>query len=191
MTAVEKSQSLSIEEYIEGEQHSEVRHEFIGGLVYAMAGASDEHNAISLNLASAILAHLRGKSCRVFMADSKVRLRADADDIFYYPDLMVACDPRDTNRFFKRFPCVLVEVLSESTERIDRREKFLSYTQIETLEEYILVAQEKMEVTLYRRTNQWHPEILKGATQPLPLASIDFSINLSAIYEGVQFPARG
>ena len=191
MTGVEKPQLLSVEEYIEGEQHSEVRHEFIGGLVYAMAGASDEHNAICLNLASALLAHLRGKSCRVFMVDSKVRLLADADDIFYYPDLMVACDPRDKDRFFKRFPRVLVEVLSESTERIDRREKFLSYTQIETLEEYILVAQDKMEVTLYRRSNQWHPEILKTAAQSLPLASIDFSIPLTSIYEGVNLARRG
>lgn len=191
MTAVEKPQLLSIEEYIEGEKLSEVRHEYIGGLVYAMAGASDEHNAISLNLASALLAHLRGKSCRVFMADSKARLRADAEDIFYYPDLMVACDPRDTNRFFKRFPRVLVEVLSESTERIDRREKFLSYTQIETLEEYILVAQDKMEVTLFRRANRWQAELFNAATQSLPLASIDFSIALPAIYEGVKITGRG
>ena len=191
MTAVEKPQLLNVAEYLEGEQHSEVRHEYIGGLVYPMAGASDEHNTISLNLASAILVHLRGKSCRVFMADSKVRLQTDADDIFYYPDLMVACDPRDTNRFFKKYPCVQVEVLSESTERIDRREKFLSYTQTETLEEYILVAQDKMEVTLYRRANQWHPEILKTATQSLPLASIDFSIPLASIYEGVNFARRG
>jgi Uma2 family endonuclease len=185
MTAVEKPQLLSVEEYIEGEQLSDVRHEYIGGLVYAMAGASDEHNAICLNLASALLAHLRGKLCRVFMADSKVRLRADADDIFYYPDLMVACDPRDTNRFFKQYPRVLIEVLSESTERIDRREKFLSYTQIETLEEYVLVAQNKMEVTLFRRTNRWQPEVLHTATQPLALASIDFSVPLASIYESV------
>lgn len=190
MTAVEKPPLLTVEEYLEGEKLSEVRHEYIGGLVYAMAGASDEHNAISLNLASALLAHLRGKPCRVFMVDSKVRLQAEAEDIFYYPDLMVACDPRDTDRFFKRYPRVLVEVLSESTERIDRREKFLSYTQIETLEEYVLVAQDKMEVTLFRRANRWQPEALKDATQSLLLASIDFTVALPAIYEGVQFRGR-
>jgi Uma2 family endonuclease len=191
MTAVEKPHLLTVEEYLEGEKQSEVRHEYIGGLVYAMAGSSDEHNAISLNLASALLAHLRGKLCRVFMVDSKVRLLAEADDIFYYPDLMVACDPRDKDRFFKRYPRVLVEVLSESTERIDRREKFLSYTQIETLEEYVLVAQDKMEVTLFRRASQWQPELLKMAAQSLPLPSIDFSIPLASIYEGVNFTGRG
>jgi Uma2 family endonuclease len=191
MQVVEKPQLLTVERYLEGEQRSDVRHEYLGGVVYAMAGASDEHNAISLNLASALLAHLRGKSCRVFMVDSKVRLQVAADDVFYYPDLMVACDPRDKDRFFKRYPRVLVEVLSESTERTDRGEKFLSYTQIEALEEYILVAQDKMEVTLFRRANRWQAEILNAATQSLPLASIDFSIALPSIYEGVQFPGRG
>ena len=191
MTALEKPQLLTVEEYLEGEQLSDVRHEYIGGLVYAMAGASDEHNTIVGNFHAALHSHLRGKSCRVFMLDAKVRLKVAADDILYYPDLMVWCDPRDTNRFFKRHPRVIIEVLSESTERTDRREKFLSYTQIETLEEYILVAQDKMEVTLFRRANQWQPEILKTATQSLPLASIDFSIALPAIYEGVQFPGRG
>jgi Uma2 family endonuclease len=190
MIAVEKPHFLTVEEYLEGEQLSDVRHEYIGGVVYVMAGASDEHNGICLNFASALLAHLRGKSCRVFMADSKARLRADADDIFYYPDLMVACDPRDTSRFFKQYPRVLVEVLSESTERIDRREKFLSYTQIETLEEYVLVAQDKMEITLFRRANQWQAGILNAATRVLSLASIDFSIPLQAIYEGVRLPSR-
>lgn len=191
MTAVEKPRLLTVEEYLEGEQQSDVRHEYIGGLVYAMAGTSDEHNFIVGNLLAALHAPLRGKSCRVLMLDAKVRLQANSEDIFYYPDLMVACDPRDKDRFFKRYPRVLVEVLSESTERIDRREKFLSYTQIETLEEYILVAQDKMEVTLFRRANRWQTEILNAATQSLPLASIDFSIALPSIYEGVQFPGRG
>lgn len=190
MIAVEKPQLLSVEEYIEGEKLSEVRHECIGGLVYAMAGASEEHNAISLNLASALLAHMRGKSCRVFMADSKARLRADAEDIFYCPDLMVACDPRDTDHYFKRYPRVLIEVLSESTDRIDRREKFLSHIQIETLEEYVLVAQDRMEVTLFRRVNRWQAEIRQGPASSLALASIDFSISLASIFEGVKVAGR-
>jgi len=191
MTAVEKPQLVTVEEYLEGEKFSEIRHEYIGGLVYAMAGTSDEHNFIVGNLHAALHSHLRGKSCRVFMLDAKVRLQAETDDIFYYPDLMVACDPRDKDRYFKRYPRVVIEVLSESTERTDRREKFLSYTQIETLEEYVLVAQDKMEVTLFRRANGWQAEILKAPTQSLPLVSIDFSVALPAIYEGVQFSGHG
>ena len=187
MQAVQQAPWLTVDDYLEGEPLSEVRHEYIGGVVYAMAGASDEHNAICLNLATALHPHLRGKTCRVFMTDAKVRLRIAADDLFYYPDLMIACDPRDTDRYFKRFPRVLIEVLSETTERTDRREKFLSYTQIETLEEYVLVAQDRMEVTLFRRANRWQPEILTRAEALLRLASIDFSLPLAGIYEGVRF----
>lgn len=187
MQIAEHAPLLTVEDYLEGEQYSEVRHEFIGGVVYAMAGGSGEHNAICLNLATVLHPHLRAKACRLFMADVKVRLRIADDDLFYYPDLMIACDPRDTDRYFKRFPRVLIEVLSETTERTDRREKFLSYTQIETLEEYVLVAQDRMEVTLFRRVNQWHPQILTKAELSLQLASIDFAMPLVGIYEGVQF----
>jgi len=186
MEAVRQLDWISAENYLEGEQASEVRHEYIGGVVYAMAGASDEHNTLSLTLAAELRTHLRGKNCRVFMVDAKVRLEIVREDIFYYPDVMVACDPRDTDRFFKRFPKVLIEVLSDTTERTDRREKFLSYIQIETLEEYVLVAQDKMEVTLYRRAAGWQPEILRQPGQTLRLPSLDFSLPLTAVYEGVK-----
>ncbi len=83
------------------------------------------------------------------MSEGKARLRLAGEEIFYYPDVMVVCDARDTDRYFKRYPKVLIEVLSDTTEAIDLREKFLSYRQIETLEEYVLVAQDKMEVTVF------------------------------------------
>jgi Uma2 family endonuclease len=107
-------------------------------------------------------------------------------DIFYYPDLMVTCDALDTEPYYKKFPKLLVEELSESTERIDRREKLPSYTQIETLEEYILAAQDKMEVTAFRRTNQWKPEVIRDPEQLIAIASIKFSLPLRAIYEAVK-----
>lgn len=175
-----------MEDYLSGELRSEIRHEFLGGTVYAMAGTSEEHNTIAGNLFAALHAHLRGKPCRVFMVDMKVRLRISLDDVFYYPDLMVACDPRDTDRFFKRYPKVLIEVLSPDTERTDRREKFLSYTGIETLEEYVLVAQDRRQVTLFRRTQQWHPENLAQQDQVLELTSLNFTMPLNMIYEGME-----
>ncbi|MBA4150479.1 MAG: Uma2 family endonuclease [Verrucomicrobia bacterium] len=177
---------LSIQEYLEGELHSEIRHEYLGGDVYAMAGASIDHNILSLNIASALRAHLAGKGCRVFMADVKVRLQIANDDIFYYPDVMVTCDPRETERYFTQYPKVIIEVLSPETERTDRREKFLSYLQIETLEEYVLVSQNKMEVTVFRRKENWRPEIITAAEQQQRLLSLDFAIPLSSIYEGVK-----
>jgi Uma2 family endonuclease len=162
-----------------------MRHEYLGGAVYAMAGASDDHIALCMNLAFALRSQLQGKPCRVQMSEGRVRLRLAGEDIFYYPDVMVACDPRDTDRYFKRYPKVLVEVLSESTAMTDRREKFLSYRQIETLEEYVLVAQDKMEVTLFRRANHWQPEVLVQPEQALHLPSLDFRLALNALYEGV------
>jgi len=186
MEASAKSASLTVEEYLAGEPASEVRHEYLGGTVYAMAGASVDHNTISLNLATSLRSHLRGKPCGAFMADVKVRLNLANDDIFYYPDVMVACDPRDTDKFFKRFPKVLIEVMSESTERIDRREKRWSYQQIETLEEYVLVAQDRMEVSVFRRANGWKPEVFNKLDQSLALASLEFSLPLSGVYEGVK-----
>jgi len=95
---------VPVDEYLAREQDGEVRHEYIGGALHAMAGASEEHNTISGNLFAALHAHLRGKPCRAFMVDLKVRLQIARTDIFYYPDVMVVCDPRDTDRYFKRFP---------------------------------------------------------------------------------------
>jgi Uma2 family endonuclease len=177
---------ISVEEYLAGEEQSDVRHEYIGGELYAMAGASDDHIAIAMNLATALKGHLRGGPCRVQMSDGKVRLLIAGEDIFYYPDLMVFCDPRDTHRYFKQYPKVLIEVLSRSAETIDRREKSLSYRQIETLEEYVMIAQNKIEITVLRRANQWQPEVLQDREQILQLRSLNFDMPLAAVYEDVK-----
>lgn len=108
------------------------------------------------------------------------------EDVFYYPDVMVACDPRDSDPYFKRFPKVLIEVLSPQTEQTDRREKFLSYIQIETLEEYVLVAQDKLEVTVFRRASKRQPEVVRQSEDLLRLVSLDFTLPLHAVYEGVE-----
>jgi Uma2 family endonuclease len=185
MQAAHETTLVSVEDYLAGERTSEVRHEYLGGMIYAMAGASEDHNVIELNVATALRQHLRGKACRTFVNDLKLRLNLANQDLFYYPDVMVVCDPRDTDPYAKRFPKILVEVLSPETERTDRREKFWSYIQTETLEEYVLVAQDKMEVTVFRRAKQWAGEILRQPDQLLQLPSIGFSLSLSAVYEGV------
>jgi len=189
MNTALQADRVSVEEYIEGEEHSQIRHEYIGGMVYAMAGGSSTHNLISGNFFAALHSHVRGGPCQVFMADVKTRLLIANEDIFYYPDVMVACDARDTDAYFKRFPKVLIEVLSDSTERTDRREKFGSYIQIETLEEYVLVAQDKMEVTIFRRANQWKGEVLRLPEQEAGLTSLGFKILLRDVYEGIKFNA--
>ena len=186
MQAASRIEKVSVEEYLALEERSPVRHEFVGGVLYAMAGASDEHIAICVNLVSALRQHLKGTPCRVQVSEGKVRLRAADEDIFYYPDLMVICDPRDQDRYYKRFPKVLIEVLSKSTETIDRREKFLSYRQIETLKEYVLVSQEKMEVTVFERINKWQSQILTNPDQLLRIPSLNFSQPLNEVYDGLE-----
>lgn len=185
-TALE-SGFVSVADYLSGEEASGVRHEYIEGVVYAMAGTSDVHNTVAGNFFAAMHSHLRGGRCRAFISDVKVRLNPGEKQIFYYPDVMVACDGRDTNAFFKDFPKVIVEVLSEGMERIDRSEKFPNYTQIESLEEFVLASQDKMEVTIFRRAQGWKPEILRQPDQSLALASLNFSMRLQANYEGVEF----
>jgi Uma2 family endonuclease len=186
MEAAAALERVTVEEYLTAELRSEVRHEYLGGVVYAMAGASEEHNTLGLNLATALHGHVGDGPCRVFMVDMKVRLHVAREDVFYYPDLMVTCDPRDTERYFMRYPKVLIEVLSAETERTDRREKFFSYTSIETLQEYVLVAQARREVTVFRRSAQWNPEVLTQSDQQLELPSLRFAMALSAIYRRVK-----
>lgn len=109
------------EGYLRTEERGEIRHELVHGQVLDRVGGTDTHNLISLNIASGLRERLRGRPCRVFMADMKVRV-APAD-VFYYPDVFVTCDSRDRESYFKEYPCLIVEVLSASTEgtRIDGR----------------------------------------------------------------------
>src|SRR5437660_10434913 len=122
MSLVAASQQLlSPAEYLEGERFSEIRHEYVGGHVYAMAGASDDHNRIVGNIHGELRQRLRGKRCEPFMADMKLKI--PGGQAFYYPDIMVACDPADNAKYFRERPRVVFEVLSSETERSDQREK--------------------------------------------------------------------
>lgn len=176
----------SVQDYLEAEKTSEVRHEYVAGDLYAMAGASEEHNFISGNIFAALRSHLRGKPCKVFIHDMKAHVFANLT-LFYYPDVMVACDPSDDDRYYKTKPRIIVEVVSESSRGTDTREKFITFIQLPSLEEYVLVEQGSMTVTVHRRSKEWVPDVLTGADALLELSSIGFSMPLSLIYEGV-FP---
>src|SRR5687768_17178933 len=123
--AIKPIEWITPDEYLEGERSSPVRHEYVAGRVFAMAGASDDHNRIAGSLFGEIYSHLRGKRCEAFTNDMKVRL--PESDAFYYPDVLVACDPSDNNRYFRERPSHIFEVISPETERVDRREKMLAY----------------------------------------------------------------
>lgn len=174
---------LSVEDFLSGEERAEVRHEYVAGDVYAMGGASTRHNGLALNLSAALLAHVRGGPCKLYMSDVKVRIQVKGEDYFYYPDVMVTCRPDDAATHYRVHPKVLVEVLSPSTERTDRREKRFLYQCIPALEEYVLVSQESRQVTVYRRATDWNA-VLPVVTGSFEVPSLGFTMALDALYEG-------
>jgi len=178
-------QRLSVDEYLKFEENSVERHEYIDGTVYAMSGVSESHELIAGNLFAAIHGHLRGGPCKPYKSDFKLRLRIDQRDIFYYPDVMVACSREGIASHYLHYPKLIVEVLSPSTESIDRREKLPSYKQIATVEEYALASQDNAQVTIYRRAQQWAPQVHAGCDSTATLHSIGLSLALRQIYEGV------
>jgi Uma2 family endonuclease len=185
MQTAEKADFVSVADYLAAEDTSQNRHEYLGGLVYAMAGETLAHNLISQNLLLQIRRMTKGGPCRVFISDIRVNFHLRTDEYFYYPDIVVTCDKRDTHPRFVRYPKVIMEVLSESTERVDKREKLFAYTSIESLQEYVLVAQADREVTVFRRARNWKAERISGARGALKLESLGFRIPFSAIYEGI------
>jgi Uma2 family endonuclease len=176
---------LSVDQYLEFEAQSEHRHEYIDGVVYAMSGASEKHELIKVNLLAAIHGHLRGGPCKAYGSDFKVRLQIDRKDLFYYPDVMVACGREGVASHYLHYPKLIVEILSPATASIDRREKFLSYKQIGTVEEYVLVSQEAAQITIYRRAAGWLPQMQTGPDEMAAFQSIGLSLPVAQIYEGV------
>jgi Uma2 family endonuclease len=185
MQAAVKSDFVSVADYLAAEAASDVRHEYLGGLVYAMAGETRDHNQISQNLLFNLRQHIRGGPCKLYMSDIRVNFDLRHDEYYYYPDIVVTCDKRDTDKRFIRHPKLIIEVLSESTERVDKREKFFAYTSIASLEEYALVAQDSKEVAVFRRANGWKAEKVAGAKARVVFHSLKLSLPLSAIYEGI------
>ncbi|MGH8597971.1 MAG: Uma2 family endonuclease [Gammaproteobacteria bacterium] len=176
---------MTVEDYLAAEEQSDIRHEYLGGLIYAMAGETTAHNQVVGNLYFHLRNHLKGGPCKLYMSDIRVNFDLKDDAYFYYPDLVVTCDPRDTHPRFVRHPKLLIEVLSPSTERVDRREKFFAYTSIASLEEYALVGRESREIMVARRANDWRKEIVADANTSVTFASLQLALPLAAIYEGV------
>lgn len=148
-TATATNLPISVEEYLEGEQRGDIRHEYIAGQVFAMAGASEAHNRIAGNLFFHLRAATRGTPCGVFISDMKARVAAH--ESFYYPDVLLTCAPDDADPFFKQAPCLIAEVLSPSTELTDRREKLIAYRALPSLRHYLLIAQDRRSVEHYAR----------------------------------------
>jgi Uma2 family endonuclease len=189
MTTVQ-DERLTPAQYLEIERRSEIKHEYIDGRMYAMSGANEPHVTIAVNIATSLKNQMRGRDCRVYMADMRVKI--DPSGRYTYPDLAAVCGERrfeDAEVDTLLNPSVIVEVLSDSTQAYDRGEKFDHYRKIESLREYVLVTQNSMRVDHYvLRDGQWVFSALTTAEERLAMPSIGCEISLADIYEGVELP---
>jgi Uma2 family endonuclease len=187
MTAAKKLNLVPVEDYLAGELVSPVKHEYVGGVVYAMAGARNVHNLITGNVFGSLHASLRGRRCRPFNSDTKIRIRLPTQVRFYYPDVSVICRPNPQSDSFQDEPAALFEVISRRTRRVDEGEKKDAYLKIPSLSVYVLLEQETAAV-VFRRTEQgFVREVYEGLDAVIPLDEIEAALPLADIYDGVEF----
>lgn len=175
---------MTWEEYLAFEEQSPYRHEYINGAVYAMGGASLAHNQIAQALVVALRSHLRGGPCKPFFLEAKLEIRTGRDKIMYYPDAMVSCRPEDRTDQIVRNPKLVMEILSRSTQHIDRREKAMTYQRVEAIEEYVLIAQNRPRVIVHRRADDWRAMLYSAMDTRVEFRSIGLHMTLAQIYEG-------
>lgn len=185
MPITRKIAPFSAEEYLEGEKTADIKHEFLDGEIYAMVGVKDSHATVALNIAALLKNHLRGGPCRVYISDMKAHV--EEAHVFFYPDVMVTCDPRDRETdYYKRHPSLIVEVLSDSTAAFDRGRKFAVYRQLDSLREYVLIDTDTVSVDCFRKDAQGHWVLHPyGPGETVELASVEFGVAIEAVYEGV------
>jgi Uma2 family endonuclease len=187
MIALKDESYISPEQYLDLELTSPVKHEYIDGEIFAMAGASDYHAMIVLNLSFILKEKLRGSNCRQ-LADVKAQIFRRPR--YYYPDLMVTCDDRDKlDRYVKHHYKLIVEVLSDSTESFDRGLKFQDYRRAESLQEYVLISQDRMNVEVYRRKDagRWELQAYERG-EDVEFVSVGVTCAIDDLYEDVVLP---
>lgn len=191
MSQAQKIHRYSIDEYLALERESDMRHEYLDGEIFAMVGSSRAHNALATSLTAAIYLHLRGTPCRVASNDMKVLIAAA--NRAYYPDLVVSCsDPaEEIDDYTETHPRLIIEVLSLSTAAIDRREKRLAYQTLDSLQDYVLVAQTEPLVEVYSRQSDGWMHTTYGAGETVVLPAIDLQLPVAVIYEDVPLVPTG
>lgn len=192
MTIRKKDNLMTEEEYLRREGSATIRHEYVEGYVFAMTGATEAHNVICGNIFTFLHGRLSGGPCRAFINDMKVNVKSAR--AYYYPDIMVTCEPFDAKSVYKSAPVLLVEVLSPSTSAIDRREKLIAYQKLQTLKEYLIVHQDRQQVEIHQRTSERNWECLivtpgdELLLESLPGGPVSLSFEL--IYRGYDPPRR-
>ncbi len=180
---IEFGDRMTFEEYLDYEAGSRIRHEYLAGDLFAMSGVTRRHNRIASRLHRAFEDHLKGSPCEVYISEVMVKLRVSRDDYVYYPDVMVVCDRGRPEERFVTDPKLIVEVLSPSTEHVDRGEKRYNYRWVASLEEYVTVAQAAPQITVYRRAEDWKPVVLESPDAIVELCSIGLAFPVKQVYE--------
>ena len=181
-----KAQRMSVADYLEMEERSEVRHEYVDGEIYAMSGPSLQHQRLVGNLYR--YAHRRAAGrCEILLSGMMARI--EGRNSFYYPDLVGTCEPDDGEEGYIVSPCFVVEVLSRSTASIDRREKRAAYMSLKSMDEYVIVSQYGMRIDVYRRERgPWASQVLEFPNDELEISCIGLRVSLLDIYHGVKLP---
>jgi len=187
MNAAEKMTAISIDEYLKGEFASELRHEFVDGMVYARVGGTRNHSFVISRLIATLLRQLDGSPCVAFGSDFKIRIQQRKRTFFYYPDVSVFCDPGSGNDIFGDNPVVIIEVLSDSTRRTDEGEKRDNYLSIPTLQTYILMEQDEAKAVVYQRdsSGEFDAAVYQREGAKIPLVAIQAELELDEIYRGI------
>lgn len=191
MSTARKIQPISVADYLAGELTAKVKHEYLAGAVYAMSGGTNAHNLIASNCLGALFSRLRGKPCRAYNSDTKIRIRLQSHDRFYYPDVSVICRPNAPSDSFQDDPAVIVEVLSRKTRRIDEGEKKDAYLSISRLSAYVLLEQDTAAAVVYRRSTEgFTREIYTGLAATIQLEAVGVELPFAEVYDAVEFIAE-
>ena len=174
---------ISEETYLEDEKMRDIKHEYVDGEIFAMAGASISHQRIISNLVINIGTHLKHSPCEVFSSDIKVR--ADSGKKYFYPDALVVCQNDDKDAYYTESPRIIVEVLSNSTRKFDKNLKRHIYQAIPTLEEYVLIEQDRVEIEISRRSTNWQP-VFYFIDDDITFESIDLTLPVLELYQRVE-----
>jgi Uma2 family endonuclease len=178
-----KNDYITEQEYLDDEKNADVRHEYADGEIFAMAGAKKNHQRIISNMIIDIGSHLKRTPCEVFSSDVKVR--ADNGKKYFYPDILVVCENDDKNDYYAEFPRIIVEVLSDSTRKYDKTFKRQIYQTIPTLEEYVLIEQDRVEIEVCSRASGWQSAFY-FIDDEITFTSIDLTLSVLDIYQRVE-----
>ncbi len=191
MANAERLSPISVENYLAGEQRARLKHEYVAGMIYAMAGGTYAHSLVASNVLGELHAQLKGKPCRALNSDSKVRIQLGTQTRFYYPDASIVCGENLLDGVFQDKPTAIVEVLSETTRRTDEGEKLEAYQKISTLNAYLMFEPGFVGVVVYRRNgNMFQREVYSDLAAVIPLPEIDAELRLASVYDEVNFVAE-